>query len=143
MRAALHSHILLWFRKRHVKENRSPVPPIPRTVAGSELSGAYRGQGSPFQDPRETWTYDRPPALVDDVRFECDARALREEKPREEQRIGKPPSLEQHGLLRSEPFLCLFLPYFREPKAPKQPSQYERPKGPPPAKQERKLWPSL
>ena len=37
MRAALHSHILLWFRRRTVKENWMPVPPIPRTVAGSEL----------------------------------------------------------------------------------------------------------
>ena len=37
MRAALHSHILLWFRRRTVKEHWTPVPPIPRTVAGSEL----------------------------------------------------------------------------------------------------------
>ncbi len=37
MRAALHSHILLWFRRRKVHEKWTPVPPIPRTVAGNEL----------------------------------------------------------------------------------------------------------
>ena len=37
MRAALHSHILLWFRRRTTPDDWTPVQPIPRTVAGTEL----------------------------------------------------------------------------------------------------------
>ena len=37
MRAALHINIILWFRRRKMPEKWTPVPPIPRTVAGNEL----------------------------------------------------------------------------------------------------------
>jgi len=35
MRAALHAHILVWFRPRKMPENYKPVPPVPRTVPGT------------------------------------------------------------------------------------------------------------
>jgi len=36
-RAALHSHILLWFRRRIPKADWTPLKPIPRTVKGKDL----------------------------------------------------------------------------------------------------------
>ena len=36
-RAALHSHILLWFRRRLPKADWTPLKPIPRTVKGKDL----------------------------------------------------------------------------------------------------------
>ena len=36
MRAALHTHILCWFRRRRLPSNYRPVPPIERTVPGTE-----------------------------------------------------------------------------------------------------------
>ena len=36
MRAALHAHILVWFRRRRVDGNFKPVDAVPRTAPGVE-----------------------------------------------------------------------------------------------------------
>lgn len=36
MRAALHAHILVWFRRRVFPANYKPVPSVPRVVPGIE-----------------------------------------------------------------------------------------------------------
>ncbi len=36
MRAALHAHILCWFKRREIKKDYKPVPPVKRTAPGTE-----------------------------------------------------------------------------------------------------------
>ena len=44
MRAALHSHILLWFAQRETQNNWKAQQPMPRTVAGNELKQRPKGE---------------------------------------------------------------------------------------------------
>ena len=45
-RGALHSHILVWFRKRHPHPNWVALPPVPRTVKGDGPKQRHDSAGS-------------------------------------------------------------------------------------------------
>ena len=57
-RAALHAHILCWFRRRNVPDSYTPVKPVPRVVPGHEPRQRPADQTvAPLDDPHEDNCY--------------------------------------------------------------------------------------
>ena len=58
MRAALHAHILCWFKRRKKKENFRPIPVIERTAPGVEPRQRPLGQiVKPLKENQEDTVY--------------------------------------------------------------------------------------
>ena len=55
MRAALHAHILCWFRPRKIPKDYKPIPAIPRTAPGTEPRQRPLGQKV---DPLKVFQHD-------------------------------------------------------------------------------------